>query len=256
MRPQICNYLPVPELMQAKSILFIQPHPDDLEIGAGATIARLTGKGIPVSCLTVTDGSAGTYDPNVNSDLLSKIRREETVKSSALLGVHELLWLDFPDGGVLPYEEVRAEITKTIRQAKPQAVMVCDPWLPYEVHSDHIRTGMAAAEAAYLANMPNFCPVDLQEGIQPHSVDMLAFYYTAYPNTFIEAGEYWNLKFEAIGCHESQFPPDKMNQLKAFLEAKAADYSKQSGRDISTPVEAFKVLTPSHLHIFEEAWRC
>ncbi len=256
MRPHICDFYPIPDLMKTKSLLCIQPHPDDMEIGAGATIANLTRKNIPVICLTVTDGSAGTYDPGINPNALCKIRRAETENSAAILGVNDLLWLDFADGGDLPYEQVRSEITRVIRQVKPGAVMVCDPWLPYEVHTDHIRTGMAAAEAAYLANMPNFCPADLQEGLKPHAVEMLAFYYTAYPNTFIDSDETWDLKLQAISCHKSQFPPEKMTQLKAFLETKAVDYSKQAGYSKTSPVEALKVLSPAHLHILEEAWRC
>ncbi len=254
MRPAICDFFSLPDLQKTKNLLCIQPHPDDMEIGAGATIARLRQTGTEISVLTVTDGAAGTYDPTMTADKLSEIRKKETRNSSDLLGVKELFWLDFPDGGDLPYDLVRGEITRVIRQVKPDGIMVCDPWLPYEVHTDHIRTGLAAAEAAFLANMPNFCPADLQDGLTPHAVELIAFYYTAYPNTFIAAGDNWAVKLEAIGCHQSQFPPQKMEQLSALLTEKAKVYSKEeTGKE---PVEAFKVLSPSHLHIFEEAWRC
>lgn len=254
MKPGTCDFLPIPELLKAESLLVIQPHPDDMEIGAGATIARMAQSGIAVTCLTVTDGSVGTLDPDIKPAVLAKTRRIEAGKSAGILGVKDLLWLDFADGGCLPYEEVRARITRVIRQVKPAAVMVSDPWLPYEVHSDHIRTGMAAAEAGFLAGMPHFCPADLRdEGLQPHTVDIFAFYYTAYPNTFIDVSETWPLKLRAIECHASQFQPEQAEMFKAFLTLKARNHAEGQGCEI---VETFKVLSPLHLHIFEDAWQC
>ncbi len=253
MKPRICDFLPVPELLKAKNILCIQPHPDDMEIGAGGTIARLSRAGSKTTCLTVTDGSAGTYNPTDNQDDLIMVRRTETEKSAEILGVKELLWLNFADGGNLPFEIVRASITSVIRKLKPDAVMVCDPWLPYEAHSDHNRTGLATAEAALLAGMPNFCPDDIKSGILPHKVDMIAFYYTAYPNTFIDVSDTWDLKLASIDCHVSQFSGEKGETLKNYLAARARGQAEEQGCEV---VEAFKVLSPGHLHIFEEAWQC
>ena len=248
---KICDLMPVPNLMKTESLLFIQPHPDDLEIGAGATVAKLIRDGKKVSCLTVTDGAAGTYDGSVADSELAATRKAESEAAAKIIGLKDLLWLNFPDGGNLAYKEVRAAITSAIRQLKPEAVMVCDPWLPYEVHSDHIRTGRAAAEAAFLANMPRFCPKDIEKGLQPHAVKVVAFYYTAYPNTFIDVADTWPLKMQAIDCHVSQFTGEKAEQLKALLQARAEALAVESGAEL---VEAFKVLSPGHLHIYEDAW--
>jgi N,N'-diacetylchitobiose non-reducing end deacetylase len=253
MKPRYCDLLPIPNLLETTSILFVQPHPDDLEIGAGATMARLAHSGCHITCLTITDGSVGTYDRMINPEELAKTRRHEAEKGAAMIGIKNMIWLDFPDGGNLPYEEVRAEVTKVIRELKPSAVLTCDPWLPYEVHSDHIRSGMAAAEAAFLAPMPYFCPEDLQEGLQPHSVEIIGFYYTAYPNTFIDVARTWELKLSAIDCHKSQFAQNDSVQFKAYLTAKAMELGKEHGCEM---VELLKVLSPRHLHIFEDAWRC
>lgn len=253
MKPVICDLLPIPDLLKAASLLVIQPHPDDMEIGAGATVASMIRSGASVTCLTVTDGSVGTYNPAFLPVDLVETRRRETEKAADILGIKDLLWLDFADGGNLPYEEVRAKLTRAIRIIKPAAVMVCDPWLPYEVHSDHIRTGLAAAEAGFLAGMPHFCLADFQEGIQPHTVDIFAFYYSAYPNTFVDVSETWPLKLKAIDCHASQFPPDKAEMLKAFLTLKSRTHAEGRGCEL---IEALKVLSSLHLHIFEEAWQC
>jgi N,N'-diacetylchitobiose non-reducing end deacetylase len=253
MKHSYCAHLPLPDLSAAASILCIQPHPDDMEIGAGATIARLAASGTAVSCLTITDGSAGTTDPEINPDDLAKTRRLEAEESAAILGVKNLHWLEYADGGSLFVGDIRAEVTRVIREVKPEAVLVCDPWLPYEAHSDHIRTGLASAEAAFLANMPNFYPEDLQQGLQPHAVKMIAFYYTAYPNTFIEVSGTWEKKMAAVSCHKSQFPPGSGDEFKAYLTAKAAALGREHSCKMA---EAIKVLSPAHLHISEDTWRC
>jgi N,N'-diacetylchitobiose non-reducing end deacetylase len=251
MTGSICSLMPIPDLLKTESLLVIQPHSDDLEIGAGATVARMIRTGIQLSCLTVTDGAAGTYDNDLSAETLAAIRRSETEAAAEVLGLKDLYWLNYPDGGNLDYLEVRAAITSSIREIKPETVMVCDPWLPYEVHSDHIRTGLAAAEAAYLANMPRFHPDDLKKGLLPHAVKAIAFYYTAYPNTFIDVKDTWSLKMQAIDCHASQFSGEKARQLKNLLQARATSLAVETDAEL---VEAFKVLTPSHLHIYEDAW--
>ncbi len=253
MKPRICDFLPVPDLLSAENILCIQPHPDDMEIGAGATLARLSRSGKQVTALTITDGSAGTYQPSDKPDEIAGIRKAETEKSANLLGVKKLIWLDYADGGNLPYEKIRADITRTIRRLKPDAVMTCDPWLPYEAHSDHNRTGLAAAEACLLSGMPQFCPDDLKDGIMPHGVKMIALYYTAYPNTWIDASNTWEIKLAAIDCHVSQFSGEKGEKLKEYLTTRAEEQAEKGKYRL---VEALKILTISHLHIFEEAWQC
>ena len=244
---------PIPDLMKIKKILCIQPHPDDLEIGIGATAALLARAGKVVDCLTVTDGSVGTSDPHLHPDQVAAIRKAEAEKGAAVLGINQILWLGLPDGGQLSYVQVRGAITRTIRQLKPEAVLVCDPWLPYEVHSDHIRTGLAAAEASYLANMPHFCPEDIQNNIQPHDVKIIAFYYTAYPNTIFDVSETWAIKMSALACHASQFNRDKLNRIQQLLTAKAEKLAEDKPFKLA---EALKILTPDHLHINEAAWKC
>ncbi len=253
MKTETGSYLPIPDLFKLDHLLCIQPHPDDLEIGAGATIARLNRAGVRTTWLTVTDGSAGTCDSSVKRDELARIRRSETEKAAALLGTTEQIWLDFADGGTLPYEKARSDIAGVIRKVKPAAVLVCDPWLPYEAHSDHIRTGLAAAEAAFLSHMPYFCPENLTGGLETHKVEAVAFYYTAYPNTYIDVSGWWDQKLAAIACHASQFSAEKRRLLENYLLTRAREQARGRGFELA---EALKVLSTNHLHIFEAAWQC
>jgi LmbE family N-acetylglucosaminyl deacetylase len=64
--------LPMPKLEECKSLLCIQPHPDDNEVGAGGTIAKLVRQGCQVTYLTVTDGSKGRMIRQLRGNALPK----------------------------------------------------------------------------------------------------------------------------------------------------------------------------------------
>ncbi len=247
------DLLPIPELTAARRLLVVQPHPDDAEVGAGATIAKLARDGAAIACLTVTDGRLGTEDPAVDPAELVRIRRREGEESARILGVAETYWLDFPDGGIMDPAQVRARITRVLRQFKPDALMVNDPWLPYEAHPDHRAVGLAALEACLFSGFPHYCPEQLkEEGLAPHKVDQVALYLSAYPNTYVDVTATWDLKLEALRRHQSQFNPGMLELLSFYLAAKAREQAQGRGFEMA---EAFKVLTPTHLHCFEEAWR-
>lgn len=244
--PRVKDLIPIPALEESRRLLVVQAHPDDADIGAGATIAKLAASGVDITLLTVTDGGVGYLDASVSPQEVARMRHREAQEAAHTLGItNPLLWLDFPDGGSLPLFEVRAGITRAIRQTKPDTVMVMDPWLLYEAHSDHRCVGLATAEACLLANFSHFCPQDLEAGIGPHQVNAVAFYGTARPNTFIDVTDTWNTKMAAIMKHESQFPEESREIFTAYMTAKARELAEGRGFELA---EAFKVVTHIHLH--------
>ncbi|HBG16746.1 MAG TPA: PIG-L family deacetylase, partial [Firmicutes bacterium] len=142
--------IPLPKLEQCKRLLCVQPHPDDNEIGAGATIAKLVHNGCEVVYLTVTDGRIGSNDPKIHPRQLAAIRRKETEASARLLGVSASFFLDFQDGSFISEQAVCRKITDVIREVQPEMVMTVDPFLPYETHYDHRTVGMATAGACMM----------------------------------------------------------------------------------------------------------
>ncbi len=250
---KVKDLLPLPELLSMRRVLCVQAHPDDVEIGAGATVARLIQTGSEVVYLTVTDGGAGTTDSSVTPPELAAIRRREGEEAAALLGVTRMIWLDFPDGASLQLPAVRDKIIEAVRQVRPEAVMVMDPWLPYEGHSDHRVTGLAAAEAVLLSGFPHIAPQHFAAELEPHAPAAVAFYSTSRPNTFIDVTATWPLKIEAVSRHKSQFTPESLGMIGAYLTAKAREHAAERGFELA---EAFKVLSPTHLHMFEDAWQC
>ncbi len=250
---KVKDLLPIPELLSMRRVLCVQAHPDDCEIGAGATVARLIQAGAEVVYLTVTDGAAGTTDASITPSELARIRRREGEEAASLLGVKQMIWLDFQDGSHLEPPAVRDKIIEAVRQTRPDALMVMDPWLPYEAHSDHRITGLAAAEAVLLSGFPHISPHHFTRGLKPHSPVAVAFYSTSRPNTFIDVTATWLLKMEALSKHESQFTAENLEMIGAYLTAKAGEHAAGRGFELA---EAFKVLSPTHLHMFEDAWQC
>ncbi len=172
-------------------------------------------------------------------------RRAEAERSAKFLGVEELIWLDYPDGEVPAGQELVRRLVQVIRQEKPDAVLTVDPWLTYEAHSDHLHTGMAAAQACLFSSLPLFATM------APHQVSMVAFYATSRPNTIINVDATWEEKLTAIKMHESQFA-GVWDQYAAYFDIKARELAQEH---IFSYGEAFKVLTPQHLHFFVDTER-
>lgn len=227
---------PRPDILSAQRVLAIQPHPDDNEIGAGALLARLCDLGRAVRYVTVTDGSMGTADARVSPASLAAQRRSEAEAAAALLGVQEVRHLGHRDLLDAPMPGLRAELMAEIADFRPDFVLTCDPWLPYESHPDHRAVGLAAAEAVSFLMFPHVPGAPQAAVTQP----MVAFYGSERPNVRVPAARYWQRKWQAVAAHQSQFPPQALGALRAFVEAMSI------GDDGF--FEAFKVLHPFFLH--------
>lgn len=75
----------------SKSILVVSPHPDDLEIGMGGTVAKLIEQGADVISLIATDGSGSTTVKDLSEEELSEVRREESRRAVSVLGIQTLI---------------------------------------------------------------------------------------------------------------------------------------------------------------------
>ncbi|MGB9789699.1 MAG: PIG-L deacetylase family protein [Thermotoga caldifontis] len=237
----------LPDFDSLGKVLCVQPHPDDADISMGATVAKLSKKGVRVYYVTVTDGSAGTLDESLMGERLAEIRKKEQEKAAEILGVHELIWLGFEDLGDYSVEQVRVKLVEVLRKVEPDVVFTVDPFTPYEVHPDHIRCGMSASQAVSLYRLPKLLP-----GTSKHAVAAISFFNTAFPNTFYPIDqEHLNKKFQAISQHKSQFDEKSLQTLFLYLTEKSKAYSPVEGQ----LVEPFKTLPPVALHVISEAYR-
>lgn len=242
---------PAPGVEEFTNYLFIGPHPDDIEIGCGATIAKLAAAGKKVSFLILTDGRYGDgYSGGIKGDDLAGLRRQESVRSAEVLGVTDVRFLDLSDGGFYDYEDMLKGIAKTIGDIKPDLIFAPDPYTGQECHADHLNTGRASAQIAYFAPYPS---VMEQYGAGSADVKGIAFYMTAKANRFVKVTkEQFRLQNEAIfGCHTSQFPEGsgEAKQLALYLKLRSADFGLRS---LCSHAEGFRVLGQTHMHCLPE----
>ena len=242
---------PVPKPDSFKRYLFIGPHPDDIEIGAGASIARLAAEGKEICFLICTDGRFGTDNrKDLTPEELIGLRREETIKSAALLGVNDVRFLSLSDGAFYTQEELLQGILSVISDFRPDVIFCPDPSVTSECHPDHLNCGLAARTAAQISGNPGIMTA---RSLQPADVQALAFYMTAKPNRFIKTTGHLEKQFDSIfTCHLSQYPPDcpDASTVKLYLKLRAIEYGLRSGHKTA---EGFRVLGRTHMHCLPEA---
>jgi LmbE family N-acetylglucosaminyl deacetylase len=225
--------LPISQIEDKRNVLCILPHPDDGEMGAGGTIAKLKSLGSRITYLMVTEGGAGIKGKSREETV--KIRKKEQENAAEFLGIDKIIWLNYPDGGRYDINDVREDIKKHIENIDPDLILTVDPFLPYETHQDHKNCGLAAAQAASSSLNSNA---------------LIAFFFTAYPNQYVSVDDYWDKKIEAIKIHESQITEEFILIIQQYFGLKAKVYGEKIGCEYA---ENFKVLFPIMLHCFEEA---
>lgn len=246
--------VPVPKIESFDSYLFIGPHPDDIEIGAGATAAKLVQKGKKVTFLIVTDGRYGTDSEDVDLNELVKIRQKEAKAAARHLGVEDVIFLPFEDGGLYDIKDMTINIAKQIATICPDVVFTPDPKLPNEAHLDHLNCGNATTHAIIMSITLRLMQ-DL--GINGKAdIKALAYYYTARPNRYVNVSKTIKLAYQSVLLHKSQFPTDTPEQkriaklLWLYLKLHTLRYGI---RRLALHAQGFRVYNALHLHCAPEA---
>jgi len=131
--------------------LAIVAHPDDLEFGSAAAIARWTRQGKQVSYVLVTSGEAGI--DGMAPDQTRRVREEEQRAGAAIVGVEVVEFLSHQDGIIEYGVPLRRDLTAAIRRHRPEIVITNnfrDTWDGAVAlnQPDHIATGRATLDAA------------------------------------------------------------------------------------------------------------
>lgn len=248
--------VPLPRILQMRNVVFVGPHPDDIEIGAGGTAHRLVAAGARVTFVICTDGGCGSTDPSMTPEKLSAIRTAEAKAAAERIGVSGVRFLGFPDGGTYSEWDLALRLAGVIAEIRPDMVFGPDPNLPSECHPDHLRTAQAVRTAVFLTAVPNVLtrngiPFD-QDLYYRTSSPSLAYFYTHRPNRRIGLGKSdVEAKNAAILCHKSQFPLESVEwkNLSAYLRLRQTGLGLPIFR---SQAEAFFTLSPAHQHCFPE----
>ena len=244
--------VPIPKLETYQRFLFVGPHPDDIEIGAGATAAKFAAMGKDICFLVCMDGrfGDGNAPEGIRGDALVALRKQEAIASAAMLGVKDVRFLDLCDGGFYEQKELVEGISRVVGDFRPDAILAPDPDVTSECHADHRNVGAAARQIAYFAP---YGGIMAGYGAQTAPVQALAYFMTAKPNRFVKTRGYLKLQLQSIfDCHRSQFPEGcaDAKSIPLYLKLRAIDFGLRSGKGCA---EGFRVLGVTHMHCFPEA---
>jgi LmbE family N-acetylglucosaminyl deacetylase len=194
-------------------VLSIHAHPDDQEFTVGGTLAKWARAGSAVATVCITSGNAGSNDytpASMTREALAPIRREEQREACRVLGISEVIFLEYEDGALEPSLALRRDLTRIIRRHRPDAVVCGDPTVRfyganYMNHPDH----RAAADAALDAVFPSaetrlIFPELLDEGLEPHKVRFVFIHGSERADTFIDISEFLGAKLAALKEHRTQ----------------------------------------------------
>jgi LmbE family N-acetylglucosaminyl deacetylase len=228
-----------------QKILVILAHPDDPEFFCGGTLARWARAGHTIIYTLLTCGDKGSNDPNLDPDELCRLRHVEQRNAADVIGAQEVHFLSEPDGYLVPDLRLRKEITRIIRQIKPDVLVTCDPQTLFPPgsyrlnHPDHRAAGQVVLDAAFpAAGNPLFFPELLKdEGLEPHTPKEIWVSLTAAPNVAMDVTDLWDVKLQAIKQHASQI--GDAAQLEERLRAR---HTEDSTREHPRYEEKFHLI--------------
>jgi LmbE family N-acetylglucosaminyl deacetylase len=190
----------------------------------------------------------GAVDPALFGDELVEVRRREAIASAKLLGVTDVTFLPFQDGGMYRMEDAACEIAKQIVSQRPDAVFAPDPNVISECHIDHIKTGMAAKMSMNMAPFESVMKSIGSAG--SHSVKALAFYYTDKPNAYVPVKKTFSARAEALACHKSQFDEKTVGDICMYFKLRSMRFAFRTLKGLC---DGYRALSPTHMHCFPEA---
>ncbi|HKE74260.1 MAG TPA: PIG-L deacetylase family protein [Acidimicrobiales bacterium] len=231
--------------------LAIAAHPDDVEFGCGATLARWAAAGCAIHHLVCTDGSKGTWDAEADIAALVATRQaEQRDASRALGGDGDVVFLGWPDGELDSGLRQRWQVAYWIRRLRPDVVLGHDPWKRYRLHPDHRHAGFLTVDGVVAARDPHFFP---EQALPHHRPSALLLFEADEPDHVETADEAaLGRKLAALEAHRSQFrstmhvdadDPAAVEQLDAFrrrVRDRLAEHGALAGEPLG---EAFKAIT-------------
>ena len=224
------------------SALAIGAHPDDVEFGAGATLAKWAAAGCVVHHLVCTDGSKGTWNPDADiDDLVARRQIEQRAASRALGAAGEVVFLGHVDGELDSSLDTRSEVARWIRRLQPEVILGHDPWKRYRLHPDHRHAGLLACEGIVAARDPHFFR---DHGLAPHRPTTLLLWEADEPDHAEDVTGHIDTKLRALEEHASQFESTMKARddagLAAFRERIRARLAEHGARCGLPAAELFK----------------
>jgi LmbE family N-acetylglucosaminyl deacetylase len=230
-----------------RRVLVVTAHPDDVDFGSAGTVAAFTAAGVQVTYCIVTNGDAGGSDRAMTRSDMAALRQDEQRAAAAVVGVRDVRFLGHPDGRLQPTIELRRDISRVIRQVRPERVVTQSPernWdFMYASHPDHLAAGEAAVCAVYPDARNPFAHPELleDEGLEPWTVAELWLMGPGGDRAAVAVDTTATVerKIAALLCHKSQIgDPDAVAQR---VRAGAAAQAEIAGLGAGSSAELFRI---------------
>jgi LmbE family N-acetylglucosaminyl deacetylase len=228
-----------------KRAMSIHAHPDDQDFTVAATLAKWAQAACEIVSVIITSGDSGSNDPTKDGSykpVLAELREKEQRAANDVLGIKETVFLRYPDGELEPTLALRRDLTRLIRQFKPDTVVTGNPeaWFygdEYMNHPDHRAAAQAACEAVFpSAGTRLIFPDLLAAGYEPHDVKRLYIHGTEKSNTWVDVTATLDVKIRALQQHVSQVPAEEVGK---WLTDWAQEEAKDKGMKYA---ESYKVM--------------
>jgi len=207
-------------------LLVFGPHPDDIEIGLGGTVARHTAEGHAVGLCDLTAGELG-------SNGTPEDRAREAALAAQVLGV---LWrenLGWPDGGIVDTPALVRSAVDVIRRHQPRAIAM-PHW--QDRHPDHVAASRVPTTAAFKSGLRRY-----ESATESWRPDWVCYYFindSTPPSFVVDVSAHYDRKREALACFRSQFAPDgdaavgtrlTTATFRQLIESRDAQFGAQIG---------------------------
>lgn len=214
-------------MSETLDIIFAMPHPDDLEITCGGTIAKLSKLGYRVGMLHLTDGEPTPLGT-------PEIRAAECAKAAEILGVAHVETLFLPNRVLMDCPEHRFKIATAFRRHKPKVVVGMAGRTP-GASPDHYQAELLVEAARFYSQLTKWD--ERFDGTAPHRIDWMwyrplpiSFELRHYQSTFVvDISDVHEQKVAAIAAYASQFPPERLERILHRIRAQDAVEGGRAG---------------------------
>lgn len=189
----------------AVDLLVFGPHPDDIEIGLGATVAKHVALGHEVGLCDLTQGEMG-------SNGTVEDRRREADAAAKVLGVAWRENLQWPDGGITSAPEFVRSAVEFIRRHQPKTIAI-----PYwkDRHPDHVAASEVLTRAVFQSKLRRYETRD-----NAWRADWLCYYFINdgdTPSFVVDVSDHYQKKRDALACFRTQFAPSGEGAVQTRL---------------------------------------
>ncbi|NEE01581.1 PIG-L deacetylase family protein [Phytoactinopolyspora halotolerans] len=226
--------------------LVLVPHPDDIEYGGAAAIARWTGQGKKISYVLVTSGEAGI--DGMPPEEAGPLREREQRESARIVGVDDVEFLGYPDGVIEYGLPLRRDISRVIRRYRPEIVITGNFRETYGGvflnQADHIAVGRAVLDGVRDAGNRWVFRELLDEGLEPWN-GVRAVWAGASPDGRhgVDTTDTFDLGVESLRAHAAYLEGlgEDMPDPAEFLEGFARQAGTRMGCRFAAGFEVFQL---------------